>query len=312
MTSDKFAYFRRNGEDIIWKVKRDPKDDGLHVGTAYFARVSDMDWMRAACPVGIEMYPPVSESEVQALINLACSTECVGIKLPQPAQWTAEQIKAYQTLRSAPPEKFRPAPTPDDDEIPIVDASGGFKRKIEFASHSYRYFKANSDVLWRIPPARNIPPQWFSRKSKTWMSNGTIAADVERWCAPCSEVVANELIERLCGGAQAAIPDRSSTGLVERNPPAPPPVGDPATEAFYRDRLAAAERCMFGVPNPADKADHDARVARNTLREHAEYRRARDLERMAKAENEHRYPLQDSPEYRALIGFKEGNRNGQI
>ena len=74
MVDDKFVYRRRLGDNFIWKVKRTTEGDGLHVGTAYCATVSTMDWRREHCPVDIESYAPVSESEVRNLIRYAEAT----------------------------------------------------------------------------------------------------------------------------------------------------------------------------------------------------------------------------------------------
>jgi hypothetical protein len=68
---DKFVYRRRLGDNFIWKVKLTLLGDGLHVGTAYCATVTTMDWRREHCPVDIESYAPVSESEVRNLIMRA-------------------------------------------------------------------------------------------------------------------------------------------------------------------------------------------------------------------------------------------------
>jgi len=71
MEDDKFVYHRWLGDNFIWKVKRAPEGDGLHVGTAYCAAVTTMDWRREHCPGDIESYAPVSESEVRDLITRA-------------------------------------------------------------------------------------------------------------------------------------------------------------------------------------------------------------------------------------------------
>lgn len=97
MEDDKFVYRRRLGDSFIWKVKRTPEGDGLHVGTAYCATVITMDWRRAHCPVDIESYAPVSESEVRGFIRYAEATlnkekriKELELKLAKMVRWLDE------------------------------------------------------------------------------------------------------------------------------------------------------------------------------------------------------------------------------
>ena len=191
-SKDKFAYFRKNGYDTIWKVKRAPDGDGLHVGTAYYATGTTMDWRREHCPVDIESYVPVSESEVR------------GLEMKAVLEGAVYPVN----------KKFRPAPTPDDDEVPVV--------------------------------AVYVAP----KKPK---------AD---------------------------------------------PVGDPATEAFYRDRRAAALRCMRGEPNRED-ADHLRTMSRKIDVAISQETRARY---MATVESEAGYSRFEEDEYKWLTGYTERKR----
>ena len=84
----------------------------------------------------------------------------------------------------------------------------------------------------------------------------------------------------------------------------PAPAGDPATEAFYRDRLAAARRCTNRVPNPKDADDQRAMSRKIDLVELREYQ----FRRMADVERDAGFSWFEEDEYKRITGYTERKR----
>lgn len=208
----------------------------------------------------------------------------------------------------------------------LVDAALDSLRKFsprwetdDMTNRVYRYFTDKSGlgaVVWRY--YGNQMEYCFVR-SNIWHESYLTPE-----CETLSEIPAEQALKMLRGYYDDEIPiyvdanvgfkckvgvdlareeSYSVKTVVERKP-----VADPATEAFYRDRREAARRCMCGAPNPKDADDQRAMSRKIDVVEIREIQ----LRRMAELENEHQYPLQDSSEYRALVGWRGITRNGKV
>ena len=256
----------------------------------------------------------ISESEADRIyrgeVSGAGATpldEPVGIRLdvPKPFKWTAEQIKEYLKRHKI---------------NPLWESVDTYVRSIT------KYYVTDEGLIFRDNGLRTehwLCGDWVTVTFRllgadppyTYEISVTEATDVLSMRMRGIELAEQKKgVYRVKPWTEASPAEREMkrrNDLAEKKVQTEPVV-DPAMEAFYRDRQAAAERYSYCVPNPADKADHDARVSRMTVREHAEWRRNRDLAQMADIENA-RIGVCRRPEsvpamvsaYKALIGFKE-------
>jgi hypothetical protein len=275
-----YVYFRAP-DGFIWKLEvcldaverinhSTLLDGDLYVSRAERTQASSMYFMPCACPVGVSRYQRLG---AEAINTLYAAAGMRAANFPRPVEWTVQQKERYMREIREKPADLTEHVVSDyaDVDVKIVGPA------------EFRSLCGDDVVDVKVGPgvAENSfphprPAEWTAERMEMYRRL--------RKMEPA--VVAPKVVN--------AKPAVSKT--------------DPATEAFYQERLAAAKRLSDGMGLSADhRAFHNA-ACRRSFAAFESHRRKIELVEMGLLEGGSAVAREDTysrNRYRKLIGYTE-------